>query len=526
MDFRAVQQPDSSETSSIVSEKLMFPKEESSKAVIFGKVLDLVNDLVFAQRGKYLSEAEIIVLKGAWENDDYEEMATNSPYSLNYLQRRVAPLLWDLLSELLANGQRIGKKKLRHILLEQVTKKYPNIFTSAPIGENRSPKENSLRFFGCQPPNVSNFCGRTQQLLKLKELVKKQRCIALTGVAGIGKSTLAAKLIEEISLDPSSQFNRFIWKSVAHAPLLQEFVMELINLIRGVEPESDLLETNQLTETNQLIKILVKQLQSQRCLVVIDEAEILFHKNNQDKQLDYKLFFRRLIEEQHQSCLLLTSRVWPNDFDALIESDRLIHHLRIEGLEPDAAMDFLYSLKLESEEKYLNHLIQTYRGNPLEMKAVVNRINHFFAGDVSRFFENQTTLVSKSSQEMLDNFFGESLNKLQREIMIYLAEAIAAKSQFTGFNTLLKGIPQRFNTSVSISELIMALEVLEKQSLIESMKDPITKEILFTLQPVIKKYIMTDPLGLVHSSNTSSQIAITAGLSAPIAYGGQNAIAS
>ncbi|WP_143855735.1 hypothetical protein [Nostoc sp. 'Peltigera membranacea cyanobiont' 232] len=61
---------------------------------------------------------------------------------------------------------------------------------------------------------------------------------------------------------------------------------------------------------------------------------------------------------------------------------------------------------------------------------------------------------------------------------------------------------------MSTSDLIRALEVLEKNSLIESNRDSVTKEISFTLQPVIKKYILTDPLGLVHTSDTSSELAI------------------
>jgi hypothetical protein len=48
--------------------------------------------------------------------------------------------------------------------------------------------------------------------------------------------------------------------------------------------------------------------------------------------------------------------------------------------------------------------------------------------------------------------------------------------------------------------LITDLEKLERLSLIESGKDNTTKEITFTLQPVVKKYIKTDPAGLVHPS--------------------------
>ena len=62
---------------------------------------------------------------------------------------------------------------------------------------------------------MSSFYGRVQELSRLKELAIKQRCILLVGAAGIGKSTLAAKLLEELSLESQPRFDCLIWKSVA-----------------------------------------------------------------------------------------------------------------------------------------------------------------------------------------------------------------------------------------------------------------------------------------------------------------------
>ncbi|AUB43155.1 Cdc6-related protein, AAA superfamily ATPase (plasmid) [Nostoc flagelliforme CCNUN1] len=76
------------------------------------------------------------------------------------------------------------------------------------------------------------------------------------------------------------------------------------------------------------------------------------------------------------------------------------------------------------------------------------------------------------------------------------------------FVKLLTNINQRDKTSLSTSELVKALEKLERLSLLESIKHPITKEITFTLQPVIKKYILTDPQGFVHTSDTLPTLAI------------------
>jgi len=472
-------------------------KQSSSATVIFEQALAVVNDLIFAKRGKYLSEVEIVVLKGAWNDDDYKEMAKNSPYSLNYLQRRIAPPLWEILSETIGNGEVIGKKKLRYCL-EQLTKKYHTQSTSIL---EQIPNY-LVRDLEGQLPDVSSFYGRIQELTNLKELIIKNRCVSILGVAGTGKSALAAKLIEELSVESPPRFDCLVWKSVSHALSIQDLVADLIELTDDLKPESKSPE-----HTQAMITVLINQLQSQRCLVVLDECEDLFQTDNLEQRLEYKVFFRRLLEEQHQSCFLLTSRVWPNEFDVFIEADRPIQYLRIEGLDPEAAMQFLSAQGLVGQEKCCKELIETYRGNPVEMKAVVNRIHHFFASNTQSFFDNKTTFISSRFQEMLNEMFGQVLSELQQQVMIYIAEEEALNTVSIGFNELIKGLRQKYKSSVSTSELITALEVLEKQSLIESSKNTVTKEISFTLQPVIKKYIKKDPLGLVHASNASPNLA-------------------
>jgi len=329
----------------------------------------------------------------------------------------------------------------------------------------------------------------------LKDLTIKQRCIVLTGVAGIGKSALAAKLLASVSVESQPSFDCLIWKSIAHAPLLPDLVSELIELI---QPKESLPEYTQAK-----ISVLLKQLQSHRCLLVLDADDALFQRRryNLEQRLEYEIFFRRLTEERHTSCLLLTSRVLPREIEVLIEAKRSIQYLKIEGLDSDAARQLLLSYGLTDQEK-CDELIQTYWGNPSELEALANRIQRFF-GSTKKFFENKTTLVSIQLQEMLNQMFGQHLSEIQRQIMVYLAEEIDSNSKFIGFNQLLSHLNQNWTTSVSTSALITALEELEKESLIEIIKDPTTKEISFELQPAIKKYILTDPLGLVRAIRVS-----------------------
>ncbi len=489
---------DSQKLLSFVSQKQSLTEQDNLESVTFDEALAVVNDLILAERGKHLSEAEIIVMKGAWHNLDYEQIADKSTYTLNYLQRVVGARLWDTLSKTIGNGERVTKKKLR-LFLERLTK---NNHAQSLSGTENMFSSRSIKILGRNLPDLSTFYGRKKELSRLKEIVNQQRCIALIGVAGIGKSALAAKLLSEISMDAQPKFDYLIWKSVAHAPSFPELISGLIELIQPWETYSD-----ELPQYNQaMISVLIKQMQSHSYLLVLDEYDSLLKTTDLNQRLEYSLFFRRFIEELDKSCLLLTSRILPLEIENMIESDRPIDFLKIEGLDTDSAIKFLSEQGLTSQKNY-HDLIETYRGNPSELKAVAHRINHFFAGSTEKFFQNQTTLISSKFETMLNEMFGQLLNQLQREILIYIAEEIISHSKPVQFNKLLNDMKHKQTTKASTLELIKALEKLETQSLIESYKDPDTNEISFNLQPVIKKYIKTDPLGLVQPS-TSSPIAI------------------
>ncbi|MHC5730193.1 MAG: NB-ARC domain-containing protein, partial [Nostoc sp.] len=117
-----------------------------------------------------------------------------------------------------------------------------------------------------------------------------------------------------------------------------------------------------------------------------------------------------------------------------------------------------------------------------------------------RFFEYSTTMMGPQIQAMLHVQFGQAgfLNNLQKQIMIYLAHQMSKVSTPIPFSKLVDDLKEQSSLEVSISELITAIDILECRSLIESSKKSRKQEVSYSLQPVVKKYILVDPLGLVN----------------------------
>ncbi len=80
----------------------------------FEQALNAADEAVFALKGRHLSDLEIKILRGAWENQTYEEMAASANRTASYLQRTAGPNFWNLLSKALS--EEVSKTNFRTAL--------------------------------------------------------------------------------------------------------------------------------------------------------------------------------------------------------------------------------------------------------------------------------------------------------------------------------------------------------------------------------------------------------------------------
>lgn len=457
-------------------------------------VIQILGERVLQVTGKELTEAEKVVIRGAWDGKDYSEIADASGHGFYYLQQKVGPPLWTMLSTVVGNGVKVKKTNLKDILLKLAKKDYLKKL------EITCPDDNSLvgktKIYG-ELPKIEYFYGREEEINSLKNQIRlfKQRCIAISGVGGIGKSLLVVKIVEEILFENSDFYDYVIWKKVERSSSINELVTELLKVFGLGENESIF---------KMKLSLLFKQLSSSRCLLILDGFENFLQSTLFESRIEFDDFFDAITREQYLSCTIITSQVPLKEF-AYTAITLPILHFKLEGLEKSAAIKMLHEKGLKGEE--CKELIETYRGNPSELEAVTNKINRYFGGSIQKFFEYKTTVMGSQFQLMLHFQFGNPgfLSQLQRKILIYLAEQLVEDSTPIPFSLLIKYLKEELG-EVSVSKIMTEIEVLEQRSLVESIHEVSKQEISYSLQPVVKKYILIDPLGLVYGTNRRTEL--------------------
>lgn len=318
----------------------------------------------------------------------------------------------------------------------------------------------------------SIFYGRAAELTQLEQWIVQDgsRLIAVLGLGGIGKTALLAKLAQRIQ----HYFDFVIWRSLRNAPPLVDLLADVLTSL--FHPQ----ELDLPSKSEERMAQLLFYLRDRRCLLILDDVQAILRSNDLFGRYlpgyeEYGVFLRRVGEESHQSCLVLSSQEKLREIALLETPTRPIHSLKLAGLPTQDAWQILQEKGLKGEA-YWEDMIQQYRGNPLQLKLVATTIQDVFNKDVAEFIKWKTTVVSR---ENLDSQF-QRLSPIEKEVMYSLAKSDKPLS----FQQLREQVEK-----IGASDLIAALESLGGRSLLEKTTSKNASELLFNLQPVIKKYV-------------------------------------
>jgi len=428
---------------------------------LHGQVLQALDALAVYYERRREWEAALRAARRQVELDPFREAAHRQVMRLLALrgQRNAALMHYETCRRWLADQLGVEPADETTILYERIQAGH---LDGEAQGMERFPHWN-------ETPDLGSFYGRATELAMLQHWVVADGCrvVAVVGIGGVGKTAVAAKLVESIA----HQFDRVLWRSVLNAPPLDEvlwnWLQALANLHVAGLPQ----------RLEERLSLLLDCLHRQRCLLVLDNLESLFQGGEPAASYrtgyeDYGHLIQRIGQSRHQSCLLLTSRERPMEVARMERETALVRSLRISGLDVDAGQALLHERGLTDRSEQSADLVERYSGNPLALQLVAETIQELFAGNIAAFLHEAAPIFEDIRDVLAQQF--QRLVPLERELLLWLAIEREPISVAALQSDLVRPEAQR--------AVLEALRSLQRRSLLEQRGDR------FTLQNVIMEY--------------------------------------
>ena len=228
-------------------------------------------------------------------------------------------------------------------------------------------------------PRLEKFVGRAGLLTQLEGDIEGQGppILVVHGMAGIGKTTLALKVLEDLRGKRHLSYYRFhSWDSLGNvAAALQDLMMHMGLRSKAVGSMREM-------DVNELAMFIARELEAQPVLLVFDD----FHKARED----VVPLFRVLMDLSRQFSglrVMLVTRTVPGFYSRKeVTVEKVVAEVQLDGLDLDETKALLGE---GHSEAAIERIYGLSRGVPLFLEILGGIDNMDAVGDVRKYIEEE-----------------------------------------------------------------------------------------------------------------------------------------
>ncbi|PZO45807.1 MAG: NB-ARC domain-containing protein [Shackletoniella antarctica] len=342
---------------------------------------ELADRLVFTVTGRHLNDLQRTILRQVWQGHKYLDIANTAGYTEGHI-KDVAYQMWRLLSRV--TGEKVTKSTLKSALKRSLLKMGIDVSgASAALGFGDAAVQSESLHLPPQAPPPSctepvnqtnpNFVGRQAAIAHLTSLIAQgQRTLLIQGEGGLGKTTLAQRLLSQQPADLTLEL--LMAKDPADITPVEWVVEEWLRQDFGVEPGREFGVT---------LDRLRRQLRQQNVAILVDNLEPALDAQGQfiAPYRRYGELLRVLADRRGQTLTLMTSR------DRLCEPGIPVTHYRLPGLELAAWATYFAHQCIPDHGDVLEAMHSAYGGNAKAMEILAGAVQADFEGSLARYWQ-------------------------------------------------------------------------------------------------------------------------------------------
>ena len=349
-------------------------------------------------------------------------------------------------------------------------------------------------FYHPQPPEM-HWANRVSELSILTEhwAEKQVKVVGLVGLGGVGKSSLARKWCDQLSLQTLPPDGIFWW-SFRYQPSLDEFLDAALYYLTGGQFKS-----SEVTSPWARMQQFVSFLRGGRFIIILDGLEAMQRSMESAENFGgvedvaFRNFLGLIADPTlHRSLILITSQFPLTDLKAL--EGFSCRSLKVDTFSTNDGANYLEYRGVKGEKADLHSLSNEYGGHALSLSLLAGYLNEYFDGQakhgqvIPHVATTETTKVNQILQS-----YSYRLTEPQKALMQLLSasrrpithqdlESIVYNEEFNRDNPLLKSL-----AAFKPFELRVLVINLEKGALVSREKNE-ADEWTYTIHLIIREY--------------------------------------